>query len=488
MGADQPADDPGVRALAWAQGRLLEALVGWWVDDGASSYEVYLDAPAGDTCSVRIWRRGGANFLRRAVIRLLTDKRGRPTGVTWNQSYSLDLDIAPIESVTWMAQKKAKPFVWHRWCDTKPHKKVKASDASCGRYNKSAEYDRWSQTWWEEEEEDVRRKPRRKEVNGTRTWWECEQEDSFDVMSLFEDAALKAEKRVPPRSSTASRPTKPAASRPSKPAAEVIKDMLQPDKPAESGAQDRAQRWPAIPTASEQHAASVAVAAAAAANHVAPANAVAQQPAPVQVQPPATGPNDYRRYYRCANPDCWFLVHPEPVFGGYCCRRCHWRHATGSKTTKLHGSCCTQQVAHQSLPRAPAEEPSQRSPLFGMAEDDGDGDKVGENVSTTSPQFDAGASTTAAAAKNLRPPGDWSAWSMSQAGVGRDAYGRPCIVAQQPYPFTYPAAAQYTPYPQAGAAAFAPALYNPVALVNYQGPAALPLSAPPELPAQELLC
>ena len=28
----------------------------------------------------------------------------------------------------------------------------------------------------------------------------------------------------------------------------------------------------------------------------------------------------------CANPTCWFLASPNDEDGGYCCKKCHWRH------------------------------------------------------------------------------------------------------------------------------------------------------------------
>lgn len=465
MGQERTADDPGVRALAWAQGRLLEALVGWWVDDTASSYEVYHDG--GDTCSVRIWRRGGANFLRKAVIRLLTDKQGRPNGVTWNRSYSLDLEIVPIESVTWMAQKKAKPFVWRRWYDIVSQKELKASSERSWTHEEWEDSNWWSQSWWKDggqrtaKKKEVngtrvwreREKDATKEVNGARVWREREKDVSkdlaadrgnFNVMSLFENATSKSDMQAPSVTSTPS-PT-------SKPAAEVIKDMLQPDKPMQSQVPD------VLAVGTQHQNASAMAAAAAAANHVASRNAVASAHLMAQHQVPlhVAGSHDYRQYYRCANPDCWLLVNPDPVFG----------------------SRCTQQVAHQSLPRAPAEEPLQRSPLFDKAEDDGDGDQVEDHS-----QMSTDAAAAAAAAANVRPPGDWSAWSTTPAGVGQDAYGRPCMLPQQPYPFHYPTAAQYNQYQHAAAAAaFASALYHPTAPDMYHRPAALPLSAPPELP------
>ena len=42
----------------------------------------------------------------------------------------------------------------------------------------------------------------------------------------------------------------------------------------------------------------------------------------------------------CANTNCQFLVDEDASFGGYCCRKCHWRHSSGSKGGKQHESTC----------------------------------------------------------------------------------------------------------------------------------------------------
>jgi len=46
------------------------------------------------------------------------------------------------------------------------------------------------------------------------------------------------------------------------------------------------------------------------------------------------------RELMCANPRCWFLVHTEEGFGGFCCRKCFWVLDTGSKSKKKHGPAC----------------------------------------------------------------------------------------------------------------------------------------------------
>mmetsp|Transcript_62924 Transcript_62924/g.121233 ORF Transcript_62924/g.121233 Transcript_62924/m.121233 type:complete len:269 (+) Transcript_62924:48-854(+) len=70
----------------------------------------------------------------------------------------------------------------------------------------------------------------------------------------------------------------------------------------------------------------------------------------------------------CANPRCWFLVHEKEIFGGYCCKKCHWRHACSSKSKKHHGAQCMQCEAPEGAPRAPAVPPAE--PLKNAGGDD----------------------------------------------------------------------------------------------------------------------
>lgn len=42
----------------------------------------------------------------------------------------------------------------------------------------------------------------------------------------------------------------------------------------------------------------------------------------------------------CAVPNCTYLVHSDPTFGGFCCRKCHWRDSNASKCKKKHGELC----------------------------------------------------------------------------------------------------------------------------------------------------
>ena len=36
----------------------------------------------------------------------------------------------------------------------------------------------------------------------------------------------------------------------------------------------------------------------------------------------------------CANQNCWFLVDDDSSCGGYCCRKCHWRHTVSPRGGK----------------------------------------------------------------------------------------------------------------------------------------------------------
>ena len=45
----------------------------------------------------------------------------------------------------------------------------------------------------------------------------------------------------------------------------------------------------------------------------------------------------------CANPNCAKQIHPDPKFGGYCCKRCHWcfkSNCQSKSRSKKHGRFC----------------------------------------------------------------------------------------------------------------------------------------------------
>ena len=58
-----------------------------------------------------------------------------------------------------------------------------------------------------------------------------------------------------------------------------------------------------------------------------------------------------RRKLRCATPSCRYLVNPNPLFGGFCCFKCHWVHDSGStKCRKKHGiHCCRHDAPHDAV-------------------------------------------------------------------------------------------------------------------------------------------
>jgi len=59
-----------------------------------------------------------------------------------------------------------------------------------------------------------------------------------------------------------------------------------------------------------------------------------------------------RKKLMCANPRCWFLVHSLPEFGGFCCKKCHYRFEQNTKGKKKHGEKCQQVEGSENLPRA----------------------------------------------------------------------------------------------------------------------------------------
>jgi len=64
-----------------------------------------------------------------------------------------------------------------------------------------------------------------------------------------------------------------------------------------------------------------------------------------------------RNRLMCAAPNCYFLVHSDPAFGGYCCRKCHWRFDNQSKSKKKHGELCEQRAAPANAVKAEAIPP-----------------------------------------------------------------------------------------------------------------------------------
>ena len=56
------------------------------------------------------------------------------------------------------------------------------------------------------------------------------------------------------------------------------------------------------------------------------------------------------RQRKCAHTKCDRLVHPDPSFGGFCCRRCHAACVAGRPP--VHGDFCSNEVAATHLRRA----------------------------------------------------------------------------------------------------------------------------------------
>ncbi|CAE7534089.1 UCK2 [Symbiodinium necroappetens] len=76
-------------------------------------------------------------------------------------------------------------------------------------------------------------------------------------------------------------------------------------------------------------------------------------------QPSASSPL-LDAHERCANPTCWFRASQETGGGGgYCCRKCHWRHATGFKSGKAHNKECAKIEASSTAPVAAAVAPAE---------------------------------------------------------------------------------------------------------------------------------
>jgi len=69
---------------------------------------------------------------------------------------------------------------------------------------------------------------------------------------------------------------------------------------------------------------------------------------------PAAGMQHRRKL--CATPTCQYLIHSDPEFGGYCCKRCHAQHAA-NLTGHIHGKCCQRRLGDSILERASPDPP-----------------------------------------------------------------------------------------------------------------------------------
>ena len=60
------------------------------------------------------------------------------------------------------------------------------------------------------------------------------------------------------------------------------------------------------------------------------------------------GSSQSASHERCANPKCWYRASQEQGGGGFCCRKCHWRHAAWSQKML----CACDKTAHTLFPAA----------------------------------------------------------------------------------------------------------------------------------------
>ena len=69
----------------------------------------------------------------------------------------------------------------------------------------------------------------------------------------------------------------------------------------------------------------------------------------------------------CANPNCAKQIHPDPKFGGYCCKRCHWCFKSNNKSksrSRKHGRFCNKDDdLPTGTPRADDIEPEDPIPV-----------------------------------------------------------------------------------------------------------------------------
>lgn len=86
-----------------------------------------------------------------------------------------------------------------------------------------------------------------------------------------------------------------------------------------------------------------------------------------QAVPPAKGivVNPlFKAGFACANPTCQFVVSQNSADGNYCCKKCHWRHASQSKSCKKkHNWECAKKFYEYGMQRAPHRPPDEPYPV-----------------------------------------------------------------------------------------------------------------------------
>eukprot|EP00746_Dinoflagellata_sp_MGD_P038400 gnl/MRDRNA2_/MRDRNA2_192393_c0_seq1.p1 gnl/MRDRNA2_/MRDRNA2_192393_c0~~gnl/MRDRNA2_/MRDRNA2_192393_c0_seq1.p1 ORF type:complete len:187 (+),score=28.69 gnl/MRDRNA2_/MRDRNA2_192393_c0_seq1:111-671(+) len=114
----------------------------------------------------------------------------------------------------------------------------------------------------------------------------------------------------------------------------------------------------------------------------------------------------------CANERCWYLVHTQPSYGGYCCKKCHKIDVCGpgSKKSKNHGVNCEQRVAPDGALRAPPVPPQDAIVDVTQEQQEARQNWDGRSPGSSSPARTPGVSPGVAAAwpqadsRNVTPP------------------------------------------------------------------------------------
>lgn len=100
------------------------------------------------------------------------------------------------------------------------------------------------------------------------------------------------------------------------------------------------------------------------------------------------------RTLRCYNPNCEYLIHRDAEYGGFCCRKCHYKLVEGSKRSQAHGHKCERRPALGIVQRAPPQAPE--NPL------------TSSRISDASGEYPWDQCTRSASAQPAYPPAPWA--------------------------------------------------------------------------------
>lgn len=89
------------------------------------------------------------------------------------------------------------------------------------------------------------------------------------------------------------------------------------------------------------------------------------------------------RSLKCYNPNCEYLIHRDAEYGGFCCRKCHYKLVEGRKKSQAHGHKCERRPAFGIVQRAPPQAPE--NPLTSSRIPDASGEYAWEQNTRSAP-------------------------------------------------------------------------------------------------------